>query len=211
MKPLQRQLVLLLSLILAVVLPIRGFHYELRPNQEKCFQEELGVDVVVMGEYSAQPSYKSHLSVRVLSPTHSVIWSKDASQSTFAFTTDERGLYSTCFLDKANHGVQIDSTQSRSVSFTFKTGIDAKDYSAVAKRDDLHPLELELVKLKDVLKEINNDMKYLKTRETVMRTTNESTNIRVVWLSGISLVALVALGLFQTFYLKRFFQQKKLI
>jgi len=140
------------------------------------------------------------------------VWNKEsATHGTFAFTTEERGIYSTCFLDKARQGVQVPSTHARKISFSLKTGIDAKDYSAVAKKEDLKPLEVELMKLQDVLEEVNNDMKYLKVRESAMRTTNESTNIRVVWLSGISLAILLTLGLFQIFYLNRFFKQKKII
>jgi len=39
----------------------------------------------------------------------------------------------------------------------------------------------------------------------------ESTNARVLWFSVLSMVILLVLGAWQLYYLKRFFQEKKLI
>jgi hypothetical protein len=39
----------------------------------------------------------------------------------------------------------------------------------------------------------------------------ESTNSRVAWLSIFSVVTMVAVGAWQIYYLKRYFQQKKIL
>jgi len=39
----------------------------------------------------------------------------------------------------------------------------------------------------------------------------ESTNARILIFSGLSITAYIGLGVFQIYYLKRFFQQKKLL
>ncbi len=39
----------------------------------------------------------------------------------------------------------------------------------------------------------------------------ESTNSRVAWFSGFTLIVLISLAIWQVYYLKRYFQAKKLI
>eukprot|EP00455_Lapot_gusevi_P008119 TRINITY_DN134_c0_g1_i2.p2 TRINITY_DN134_c0_g1~~TRINITY_DN134_c0_g1_i2.p2 ORF type:complete len:110 (-),score=38.83 TRINITY_DN134_c0_g1_i2:93-422(-) len=99
----------------------------------------------------------------------------------------------------------------KTVSFILKTGVNAKDYSAVAKKDNLKPLEVELRRLEDIVQSIHDDMLYLRSREEEMRNTNESTNARVLWFSLLSMMILVALGTWQILFLRRFFESKKLI
>ena len=51
-------------------------------------------------------------------------------------------------------------------------GVDAKDYDAIALKEHLTPLELELRKLEDAVTAINKHMTYMKQRESAMRDTN---------------------------------------
>jgi p24 family protein delta-1 len=89
------------------------------------------------------------------------------------------------------------------------------------------PLEKDIINIEPVLKRIVQQMDELYNTERLMRDTNgtircsasnfhcvfplESTNERVRYLSVISILTLVALGLFQLYYLKRYFKSKKLI
>jgi hypothetical protein len=100
----------------------------------------------------------------------------------------------------------------------------------------LSKLEVEMRRIEDGVAEILNDLKYLRRREERMRDTNgshplppahcwhrrtltvhslpcpaESTNSRVAWLSIFSVVTMVAVGAWQIYYLKRYFQQKKIL
>jgi hypothetical protein len=70
-------------------------------------------------------------------------------------------------------GIHVPAFNVRQVTkFHLKTGVQAKDYSSVAKKEDIKPLELEVLKLEDLLEEINADMKYLRHREGAMYQTN---------------------------------------
>jgi len=186
--------------------------FELWLGQEKCFQEDLPHDTVVLGEYKLASSFDTVTSIRVLDSTGTVIWkTENALEGTFGFTTEHSGEISICFFDAPRPGTVVLPFNKRQVTFGLKTGVEAKDYSMVAKKDDLRPLELEMIKLEDVVEELNADFRYLKNREGALRDTNESTNSRVLWLSLFSITTLVSLGIFQIYYLKRYFQQKKLI
>ena len=90
-------------------------------------------------------------------------------------------------------------------------------------------MELELRRLEDLAESVVNDFAYMRAREEEMRDTNgqlgalvsyhcfnlssftESTNSRVLYFSIFSMCCLLFLAAWQMFYLRRFFQAKKLI
>merc|ERR1719361_990503 len=79
------------------------------------------------------------------------------------------------------------------------------------KTEKLKPLEVELRRLEDLSDSIVNDFQYMKTREEEKRSTNESTNSRVLYFSIFSMMCLVCLATWQVLYLRKFFKSKKLI
>jgi len=193
---------------------IEEFQFTIRPNEEKCYQQEdVDNDVVVLLEYKPSNSPLTQLQIKLYTQVNgdNPIWSQDAVTSgTYAFTTDSRGDISVCFTDKLKPGMHA-SQSPRKVKFSIKVGAEAKDYNGIAKKDDLKPIEVEIMKLEDLVSEINSDMKYFRNREIRMRDTNESTNTRILWFSGFSMTILLLLGVGQIVYLKQFFHQKKLI
>lgn len=92
-----------------------------------------------------------------------------------------------------------------------KHGVEAKNYDDLAKAEKLKPLEVELRRLEDLSDSIVQDFQYMKTREEEMRSTNESTNNRVLYLSIFSMLILLFLATWQILYLRRYFKAKKLI
>ncbi len=99
----------------------------------------------------------------------------------------------------------------RKVALHVKIGVEAKDYSQIAKKENLKPLEVEIRKVLDRAQELGRLMEEMKEREVRMRSLNEETNERVLWFSILSIVVLVALSAWQLYSLKSFFVKKKLI
>lgn len=56
----------------------------------------------------------------------------------YAFTTFEGGQFSICVRN-------MKAEQTNKVDFTMKFGIAAKDYSEIAKKKDLKPVELNVI------------------------------------------------------------------
>jgi hypothetical protein len=145
------------------------------------------------------------------SVTGQIVYSRDDDAGTFAFTTESGGEFQFCFNDIATPGQRIPYGQKRRAGLEIRTGVDARDYAEIATKENLNKLELEVRKVEDGVADILNDLKYMSRREEKMRNTNESTNARVMWLSVVYVCVLVSLGIWQIFYLKRYFQQKKLL
>ncbi|KAK9286115.1 hypothetical protein L1049_014496 [Liquidambar formosana] len=177
----------------------------------KCVSEEIQNNVVVLSDYvvvSEDHSYIPTISVKVTSPYgNNLHHNENVTHGQFAFTTNEAGNYLACFwADGHNQG-----GGDVSVNLDWRTGIAAKDWESVARKEKIEGVELELRKLEGAVEAIHENLLYLKSREAEMRTVSEKTNARVAWFSILSLGVCITVSALQLWYLKRFFQKKKLI
>lgn len=69
-------------------------------------------------------------------------------------------------------GEEISTLPARLVEFNLHSGVEAQDYSAIAKKEHLKPLELELRRIEDTVEMIQKDFEYMRDREAKMRDTN---------------------------------------
>ena len=126
-----------------------------------------------------------------------------AREGRFAFTAKEDGEYLLCFLNN--------EPAKRRVSMHFLSGVGAHDFHQIAKHEHVNPLRSELEEMEAIVKDIHDEMIYMRGREEAMRNTNESTNARVLWFSLFSMLVMIAMGVWQAFHLKNFFKLKRLI
>lgn len=171
----------------------------------QCFDDDLNVDAICIVEYAALGvgAGSSGLSVQITEPSGAQLYAQaDSSSGKHAFTSVTDGKHTVCV---TNAGSEV-----RRVALTVKSGVEANDYAAVAKKEHLEPLELELRRLEDSVKAIHAEYQYMREREEAMRDTNESTNSRVMWYSVFSIVVLASLAAWQLTYLKRYFKRLKI-
>ncbi|KAK7412068.1 hypothetical protein VNO78_03514 [Psophocarpus tetragonolobus] len=174
----------------------------------KCVSEEIQNNVVVLGDYVVlDHAYNTTISIRVTSPFgNSLHHMENVSIGNFAFTTGENGNYLACLWVERNEvGGDVN------VNLDWKTGIAAKDWDSVAKKEKIEGVELELRKLEGSVESVHENLIYLRGREAEMRNVNESTNARVAWFSFMSLGVCIAVSVLQLWHLKRYFHKKKLI
>jgi p24 family protein beta-1 len=70
-----------------------------------------------------------------------------------------------------------------------------------------HVLMNTLVRqLTDLVSQVKDEQSYIVVRERTHRNTAESTNARVKWWSIFQLIVLLGEGIFQVWWLKRFFE-----
>eukprot|EP01116_Phalansterium_solitarium_P007851 TRINITY_DN2084_c0_g1_i1.p1 TRINITY_DN2084_c0_g1~~TRINITY_DN2084_c0_g1_i1.p1 ORF type:complete len:228 (+),score=28.85 TRINITY_DN2084_c0_g1_i1:58-684(+) len=186
------------------------------PGEQKCIREEYRPDTLVSGSVKVLPAVPDlQLQFTILDSTQGtgVHENRDVSENTFAFTTPsgQETEYQFCFLDAWKQGSAQTYNGRRTVVFEAHLGEKHRDYEALAKKENLKPMEVELMKLEDTVAQVEAEFRYMKEREARHRNTNESTNARVAYMSFASLIILVLLGLWQIFYLKQFFKAKKLI
>jgi hypothetical protein len=91
------------------------------------------------------------------------------------------------------------------------TGVGARDWAAVAKRDHLHEVAALLAELEEELKGVFQEMLEMRTREEQMRNLSERVNAKVAWLSVLSLSVSCLLAVWQLAHMKAYFIKKKLL
>lgn len=178
----------------------------------KCIGEEIQQGVLVVGDYSVinapAEGTLNKIAVKVTSPYgQQMHWQDSVDKGQFGFTTKESGQYMACFwIPHASPGVQ-----TLTVDLDWKTGVAAKDWGSIAKKDKLDGMGLELRKLEGAVSSIREEMMYFRTREAEFRDLNEVANSRVAYLSVLSLFICLGLAALQLWHLKSYFERKKLL
>ncbi|KAG9130604.1 hypothetical protein Leryth_011864 [Lithospermum erythrorhizon] len=178
----------------------------------KCISEELHNNILVLGDYVVISDDSNHhppqtISIKVTSPFGKTIYQMESvTHGQFAFTASESGNYLACFWSDGNHGIE-----DVSVNVDWKSGVAAKDWDSVARKENVEGLALELMKLGAVVEAVRENLIYLKTRESEMWSVSEITNSRVAWYSMMSVGICISASVLQIAYLKQYFHQKKVI
>ncbi|KHN82857.1 Transmembrane emp24 domain-containing protein 10 [Toxocara canis] len=201
----------LLGVLLGILEYSSALRFYVPANGKKCLKEEIHKNVVVTGEYELSEGTGYTSSVRVTDTRGHTLYNREhfaEIKGKFAFTADEYDIFEICVSSHLPAGQQ---GQQREVMLQMRRGVEAKNYDAIAKAEQLKPIEVELRRLEDLSESIVQDFAYMRQREEEMRNTNESTNSRVLYLSIFSMLCLLGLAAWQVLYLRRYFKAKKLI
>ncbi|KAK7301335.1 hypothetical protein RJT34_12198 [Clitoria ternatea] len=194
---------------LSHVFLVEAVWFTIPASRTKCVSEEIHANVVVLADYyvlNDETSSVHTVSVKVTSPHGSTLYqNENATNGQFAFTTTETGKYIACFWMGGNH------QEEGTLSLDWKNGIFAKDWDSVAKKEKIEGVDLEFRKLEERAKDIEEALSTLAQKQWKMREVSEITNGRVAWASIMSLGVCILVSVLQILYLKRFFQNKKLI
>ncbi|ORY83771.1 emp24/gp25L/p24 family/GOLD-domain-containing protein [Protomyces lactucae-debilis] len=208
---------LLLSLLSLVSLSTAlKFDLEAQPagyNRPRCIKDYVGADtmVVVTAHLSGTQGDGQKVDITI-TDLHGNQYNKPrnvAGESRSAFTVHQDTHILVCFYNELQSNGQQGAV--RHVELDVDIGADAMDWAAIQKAEKLQPLEGDLRRAEETLSHIVGEMEYLKQREAKLRDTNESTNERVKGFAVLGMVTLLASGVWQVWYLRSFFQRKKLI
>ncbi|KAG8650230.1 hypothetical protein MANES_07G015500v8 [Manihot esculenta] len=136
----RREVVLQLLLTLCIWGNVRvseGIWLTLPESGTKCVSEDIHTNVVVLADYVVVSEDNSHLptiSIKVSSPYGNTLHQKEnATHGQFAFTTEEAGNHLACFwVNDQNEGGGVVS-----VNLDWKTGIAARDWESVARKEKI--------------------------------------------------------------------------
>ena len=97
------------------------------------------------------------------------------------------------------------------VTFEFLSGVTAKDYSAVAKKHNLKPIELNLQKLEDMMGQLIHEFTSIMSSEKKSLDLSDTLSYKIIFFSLITLTSMTVIGMTEVFYLKKYFMRRKLI
>ncbi|KAI9903089.1 hypothetical protein N3K66_002441 [Trichothecium roseum] len=180
-----------------IVLPSHGV---------ECFHETLHKDDTMtvtfqVGDREFGSSGNLQIDFWVLSPSSQYEYNeKSVSSGEYTFTAKNDGKYGYCF------GNQHWGATSKEVSFNVHGIVYVSE--ADVPQD---PIEKEVRQLSELLAQIKDEQQYIVIRERTHRNTAESTNSRVKWWNVFIIGVVIGESLFQVWWLRRFFEVKRVV
>ncbi|CAP91940.1 p24 complex component [Penicillium rubens] len=179
---------------------------QLKAHSRECFHEALHRDDVMtvtfqVGDREFGGSGNLEVDFWVEDPLRNRQYFKQAVASDdYSFTAQADGKYNYCF---SNEGW---TSNSKEVSFNVHGIVYVPEHEMAQD-----PLEVEVRRLSEALTQVKDEQSYIVVRERVHRNTAESTNGRVKWWSMFQLMVVIGEGVFQVWWLKRFFEVKRVV
>ncbi|KAI9472367.1 MAG: emp24/gp25L/p24 family/GOLD-domain-containing protein [Benjaminiella poitrasii] len=142
----------------------------------KCLSQYVTKDTFVLATVNVGDGYNQRVELEITDNTENrnvyIKKSNVNGELRNAFTTHADGDVLVCFTNVLDDGFKEGSQYTKIIDLQFSVGAEATDFKNLANAEKLNPLELELRKLETVVKEIVDEMNYLKRREARMRDTN---------------------------------------
>ncbi|VDN54904.1 unnamed protein product [Dracunculus medinensis] len=182
-----------------------GYLINIDANEEQCFFDRVvsGTKMGLMFEV-AEGGFLD-IDVKVIGPDGKEIYKGEReSSSKYTFAAHMDGIYTYCF------GNQMSTMTPKVVVFSME--IIPPGHPVEAASDiESNKLEEMVRELSTALMSVKHEQEYMEIRERVHRTINESTNSRVVLWAIFEAVILVSMTIGQIFYLKRFFEVRRVV
>ncbi|KAH7375975.1 endosomal protein P24B [Plectosphaerella cucumerina] len=125
---------------------------------------------------------------------------KSISNGDYSFTAAHDGKYIYCF------GNEHWGAHTKEVSFNVHGIVYVSEADVPGD-----PLEKEVRKMSELLAQVKDEQSYIVIRERTHRNTAESTNSRVKWWNVFVIALVVGEALFQVWWLRRFFEVKRVV
>ncbi|CDU20147.1 transmembrane protein Tmp21 precursor [Plasmodium yoelii] len=188
-------------------------YLSLKPNLPKCIKERISKDTLVVGKFKTHEKesvvsifiYDIDVNEKKINSLDKlpIFEAIDEHDIKTAFTTFYSGSYSFCAYNKSNKVVDI--------YFEIKHGVEARDYTKIAKADHLNEATIFLKQILNSMKTFQSNLKRIKISEEKEKKSSEKLNDTLMWFSILTIIIIIIAALTQDFYYKRFFTSKKII
>ncbi|CAI2162322.1 12525_t:CDS:2 [Funneliformis geosporum] len=186
---------------LSVICLVTAHTITLPAHVKECFFEDLHREDKMTITFQVGDGGNLDVDFWISDPSDRIIESaQKQTTGTYSLTATKDGRYTYCFSN------EMSNVSEKTVSFNVHGIVYMPD-------DGSHtdPLEKEIRELADGLAAIKDEQEYIVIREQRHRDTAESTNDRVKWWSIFQFFVLVGVCFWQVFYLKRFFEVKRVV
>uniref|UniRef100_A0A0K0FNY0 Suppressor/enhancer of lin-12 protein 9 (inferred by orthology to a C. elegans protein) n=1 Tax=Strongyloides venezuelensis TaxID=75913 RepID=A0A0K0FNY0_STRVS len=198
------------AVLLLFIPSISSYFLHLDANEEQCFFERVTENTKIGVMFEVAEGGFLDIDYRIVDP-NGVIVAKGERESSGKLTISAQvaGVYNFCFSNKMStmtpktlvFAVEVQSSEQEHPAGVKDSTIDA----------DSQKLEEMIRELSASLTSVKHEQEYMEVRERVHRAINENTNNRVVMWAVFEAIILVSVTLGQIFYLKRFFEVRRVV
>ncbi|GAA5827178.1 hypothetical protein JCM11251_001155 [Rhodosporidiobolus azoricus] len=190
----------LLLLVASLAALARAHTIDLDAGAKDCFFEDLHSEDKMTVTYQVAGGGHLDIDFYLQGPNNKMMnEQRKKDTGTYSFTAEQDGRYTYCFSN------EMSTVSGKTVSFNV--------HGVMYVEDDGHtaPIEREIRQLSASLEAVKDEQEYIVVRERLHRDTAESTNDRVKYWSIVQTCMLFGVCAFQVFYLKRFFEVKRVV
>ncbi|KAI0224576.1 Transmembrane emp24 domain-containing protein 2 [Lamellibrachia satsuma] len=184
-----------------------GYFITIDAHAEECFFDKVtsGTKMSLMFEV-AEGGFLD-IDVKITGPEGKSVYSGEReSNGKYTFAAHSDGVYKYCFSNKMSTMTPKVVMFSMNIGEKPKAEIDNKETDA-----NHNKLEEMINELSVGLMGVKHEQEYMEVRERIHRAINDNTNSRVVLWSFFEALVLVAMTLGQIYYLKRFFEVRRVV
>ncbi|KAF8506025.1 supernatant protein factor C-terminal domain-containing protein [Russula emetica] len=175
---------------------------EVAASKKECFFEDLHINDQMTVTYQVGGGGHLDIDFWITDPEGGAIRKNIRfSTGTVSITATKDGRHEYCFSN------QMSTIADKIVSFNVHGVIYVGDDTT----DVVAPIEREIRTLAHGLTSVKDEQEYIVIRERTHRNTAESTNARVKWWSILQTAVLFSVVAWQVYYLKSFFEVKRVI
>ncbi|KAF2484322.1 transmembrane emp24 domain-containing protein 2 precursor [Neohortaea acidophila] len=196
----------LLTVLLACSTLTQAHNILLRAHSRECFHETLHKEdkmtvTFQVGDREFSGSGNLDVDFWIQQPSGAYqVRQNTVSSGDHTFEAPQDGQYTYCFSNE--HW----SANSKEVSFNVHGMVYVPEHEMPSD-----PLEIEVRQMSDLLAQVKDEQGYMVIRERNHRNTAESTNARVKWYNIFQLGIVIGEGFFQVWWLRRFFEVKRVV
>jgi len=201
-----------LLVVTALVLSIptsEAFYITVDAHAEECFFDKVTAGSKLGLMFQVAEGGFLDIDVRIEGPDGRNLYEGEReSNGKYTFAAHMDGVYRYCFSNK------MSTMTPKIVMFTMEILEKEAEKAAGEEGDavDSHnKLEDMIKELGTALTSVKHEQDYMNVRDKIHRVINESTNSRVVMWSFFEALVLVSMTLGQVYYLKRFFEVRRVV
>ncbi len=177
------------------------FSIEVKQGKEYCIGEYLTEDTVAI---FAMSTNLKNIVINLYDPNRKSRYMKKYQQDVrVSLTATESGNYEMC--------IKNNDRSEAKVTFEFLSGLNAQDTSEIAKESSIQPAEAAIVRLKDMSKDLINDLNSVVKEEDKNLKANDAISSKITMVSILTILVMIAVGIIETIYIKKYLQNRKLI
>jgi len=206
---LSKSISLFICLVILCIHHSEGYFITVDAHAEECFFDKVKTGTKMGLMFEVAEGGFLDIDVRIEGPDGKIVHSGEReSNGKYTFAAHMDGVYKYCFSN------QMSTMTPKIVMFTMDT-MEAPEPGTPGKDGEDEPSHN---KLEDMIKElgtaltgVKHEQEYMSVRDRIHRAINENTNSRVVMWSFFEALVLVAMTLGQVYYLKRFFEVRRVV